>query len=187
MSCLWGNWISLTTVVVSHGFLMRARKDQEHRGRWCTCHAPCLSTRMGTIGPAHGKQRGAFVVSEQVLEAASQGCRVTWIWESPQTPSSEREREKKVAVIRFSAFVLIFLHPACTHILQLMLKSNETPLVQTLDLRYYPDYFPFFPPYCMPNPWISWINKSFTRGLLPPHCSWCFPVPSEVKWRNSRK
>lgn len=66
-----------------------------------------------------------------------------------------REREKKVAVISFSAFVLIFLHRACTHILQLMLKSNETPLVQTLDLRYYPDCFPFSPPYCMPNPWIS--------------------------------
>lgn len=107
--------------------------------------------------------------------------------ENHHKPRPPREREKKVAVIRFSAFVLIFLHPACTHILQLMLKSNETPLVQTLDLRYYPDCFPFFPPYCMPNPWISWINKSFTRGLLPPHCTWCFPVPSEVKWRNSRK
>lgn len=62
---------------------------------------------------------------------------------TPNPVLRERER-KKVAVIRFSAFVLFFLHPACTHILQLMLNSNETPLVQTLDLRYYPDCFPFF-------------------------------------------
>lgn len=187
MSCLWGNWISLTTVVVSHGFLMRARKDQEHRGRWCTCQAPCLSTRMGMSGPAHGKQRVFFLWFRSRCWKQRVGAAGWHESENHHKPRPPRERKKKVAVIRFSAFVLIFLHPGCTHILQLMLNSNETPLVQTLDLRYYPDCFPFFFSYRMPNPWISWINKSFTRGLLPPHCTWCFPVPSEVKWRNSRK
>lgn len=158
MSWVWASWVSLRTAAVSRGLLMIARKtesteaDDTHAAR-CVCpHGWAHSAQ-----PMRGK--GGFVVSEQVLEAASQRCRVTWIRESPHAPCPPREKKKNQSLSYTFALPLCF-HPASIHLLQLMLNRSMIPLVPGSEFGFtllsclY--CFPFFTPflYCMPNPLI---------------------------------
>lgn len=155
MSCLWASWVSLWAAVVSHGFVMRARKDREHWGRWCT-RPHTVSVHMdGHNRPSPWEAKG-FVVSEQVLEAASRRCRVTWIRESPHAPLPSSQRKKKsVAVLHFRTFLPPCFRPACIHLVFVHNQSSTAVwlhwyLAQSLDLLYHPAFtvslFPFYSP-----------------------------------------
>lgn len=143
MSWMWASWVSLRTAAVSRGLLMIARKtesteaDDTHAAR-CVCpHGWAHSAQ-----PMRGK--GGFVVSEQVLEAASQRCRVTWIRESPHAPCPPREKRKisRCHTLLHFLFVSIPLR-----FISYSWCSTEVwfrwCLAQSLDLLYYPAFTVF--------------------------------------------
>lgn len=130
MSCLWASWVKSQDRSGFSRVRYGSTKDQEHWGRWCTCRALSLSSWLGTIGPAHGKQKG-FVVLEQVLGAVSRWCRVTWIIESPHAPLTHppppRWKKKSVAISHSCTFFLVVSAPPCFHLV--FADSSVTPLV----------------------------------------------------------